>query len=32
MEELLPYLKVIIQDGSGNIVNVFGKDGVVDGN
>ena len=32
MEELLPYLKVIIQDGTGNIVNVFGKDGVVDGN
>ena len=25
MEELLPYLKVIIQDGSGTIVNVLGK-------
>lgn len=27
MEELLPKLKVIIQDGSGNIVNVLGKEG-----
>lgn len=26
MEELLPYLKVIIQDGSGTIVNVLGQD------
>lgn len=27
MEELLPKLKVIIQDGSGNIINVLGKEG-----
>ena len=27
MEELLPNLKVIIQDGSGNIINVLGKEG-----
>jgi membrane protease subunit HflK len=27
MEELLPNLKVIIQDGSGNIINVIGKEG-----
>lgn len=26
MEDILPSLKVIVQDGSGNIVNVFGKE------
>jgi hypothetical protein len=26
MEELLPNLKVIIQDGEGTIVNILGKD------